>query len=186
MAAASRRPGAQRRARFPRRAADQRHPCLDHRPRGRLFRKGKGKEAKLCFMGHLLMENRHGLIVDGRLSEANGTAERDVAEAMLAADARRHRITVGGDKNFDTAGFVAALQRAQRRRRMSPRTPATAARRSTAGPRAIPATRSASASASGSRRGSAGSRRSPCSGVPGIAARSGSAGSSPWRPRPTT
>ena len=83
-------------------------------PEARLFRKGKGKEAKLCFMGHLLMENRHGLIVDGRLSEANGTAERDVAQAMVAAIPGRHRITVGGDKNFDTAGFVAALQRAQR------------------------------------------------------------------------
>ena len=78
-------------------------------PEARLFRKGKGKEAKLCFMGHLLMENRHGLIVDGRLSEANGTAERDVAQAMVAAIPGRHRITVGGDKNFDTAGFVAAL-----------------------------------------------------------------------------
>ena len=73
-------------------------------------RKGKGKEAKLCFMGHLLMENRHGLIVDGRLGEANGTAERDVAQAMVAAIPGRHRITLGGDKNFDTAGFVAALK----------------------------------------------------------------------------
>ena len=78
-------------------------------PEARLHRKGKGKEAKLCFMGHLLMENRHGLIVDGRLGEANGTAERDVAQAMVAAIPGRHRITVGGDKNFDTAGFVAAL-----------------------------------------------------------------------------
>ncbi len=79
-------------------------------PEARLFRKGKGKEAKLCFMGHLLMENRHGLIVDGRVSEASGTAERDEAQAMVAAIPGRHRITVGGDKNFDTAGFVAALQ----------------------------------------------------------------------------
>ena len=61
-------------------------------------------------MGHLLMENRHGLIVDGRVSEANGTAERDVAQAMVAAIPGRHRITVGGDKSFDTAGFVAALR----------------------------------------------------------------------------
>ena len=61
-------------------------------------------------MGHALMENRHGLIVDGRVSEANGTAERDMAQAMVAAIPGRHRITVGGDKNFDTAGFVAALQ----------------------------------------------------------------------------
>jgi transposase len=79
-------------------------------PEAKLYRKGKGKEAKLCFMGHVLMENRHGLIVDGRLGEANGTAERDQAEAMVAAIPGRHRITVGGDKNFDTAGFVAALK----------------------------------------------------------------------------
>ena len=64
----------------------------------------------LCFMGHLLMENRHGLIVDGRLGEANGIAELEVAQAMVAAIPGRHRITVGGDKNFDTAGFVAALK----------------------------------------------------------------------------
>jgi transposase len=79
-------------------------------PEARLSRKGNGKEAKLCFMGHLLMENRHGLIVDGRLGEANGTAERAEAQAMVAAIPGRHRITVGGDKNFDTAGFVAALK----------------------------------------------------------------------------
>jgi hypothetical protein len=78
-------------------------------PEARLFRKGKGKEAKLSFMGHALMENRHGLLVDGRVSEANGTAERDVAETMLADLPGRHRITVGGDKGFDTKGFVAAL-----------------------------------------------------------------------------
>jgi len=55
------------------------------------------------------MENRNGLIVDGGVSEASGTAERDAAQAMVAAIPGRHRITVGGDKNFDTAGFVAAL-----------------------------------------------------------------------------
>jgi len=79
-------------------------------PEAKLFRKGKGKEAKLSFMGHLLMENRNGLIVDGGVSEASGTAERDAAQAMVAAIPGRHRVTVGGDKNFDTAGFVAALQ----------------------------------------------------------------------------
>ena len=50
-------------------------------PEARLFRKGKGKEAKLCFMGHVLMENRHGLIITPRLTAATGTAERDAAEA---------------------------------------------------------------------------------------------------------
>jgi transposase len=79
-------------------------------PEARLFRKGRGKEAKLCFMGHALMENRHGLIVDGRVSEANGTAERDEAALMVEEVPGRHRITVGGDKNFDTRGFVASLR----------------------------------------------------------------------------
>jgi transposase len=79
-------------------------------PEARLYRKGKGKEAKLAFMGHLLMENRHGLIVDGRLGEASGTAERDVAEDMVAAVPGRHPVTIGGDKNFGTAAFVAAMR----------------------------------------------------------------------------
>lgn len=61
-------------------------------------------------MGHLLMENRHGLLVDGRVSEAGGTAERDLAQAMLADLPGRHKITVGGDKGFDTAGFIVALR----------------------------------------------------------------------------
>ena len=57
-------------------------------PDARLFRKGTGKEAKLCFMGHVLMENRHGLVVDGRVSEATGTAEREMALAMIGRRAR--------------------------------------------------------------------------------------------------
>ena len=56
------------------------------------------------------MENRHGLIVDGRVSEATGTAERDEAAPMVEAVPGRHRITVGGDKHFDTRGFVARLR----------------------------------------------------------------------------
>jgi transposase len=79
-------------------------------PEARLYRKGRGKEAKLCFIGHALMENRHGLVVDGRVSEASGTAERDEAAAMLAAVPGRHPLTVGGDKGFDTAGFVKAAR----------------------------------------------------------------------------
>ena len=79
-------------------------------PDARLFRKGRGKEAKLCFMGHLLMENRHGLFVDTRLSEATGTAERDAALTMLGRQAGRHRITLGADKAYDAAAFVADLR----------------------------------------------------------------------------
>jgi len=81
-------------------------------PQARLYRKGAGKEAKLCYLGHILMENRNGLVVDGRLTQATGTAERDAAEEMVRAAKRRHRgrLTVGGDKGFDTQGFVAALR----------------------------------------------------------------------------
>src|SRR6266852_8351735 len=79
-------------------------------PDARLFRKGKGKEAKLCHMGHLMTENRHGLIVDVRLTEASGTAERSTALDMIKDNARRGS-TVGGDKNYDTADFVAGCRK---------------------------------------------------------------------------
>ncbi len=75
-------------------------------PEARLSRKGKGKEAKLCFMGHVLMENRHGLIITPRLTAATGTAERDTAERMVGDLPGRHRIILGGDKAYDTREFV--------------------------------------------------------------------------------
>jgi IS5 family transposase len=78
-------------------------------PDARLFRKGAGKEAKLCHMGHLMMENRNGLIVDARLTEANGTAERSTALDMIEDNARPGS-TVGADKNYDTADFVAGCR----------------------------------------------------------------------------
>jgi transposase len=89
--------------------------CSTTDPDARLFRKGAGKEAKLCHMGHLMTENRNGLIVDARLSEANGTAERTTALDMIKDNARRGS-TVGGDKNYDTADFVAGC----RKRRCTP------------------------------------------------------------------
>jgi transposase len=84
-------------------------------PDARLFRKGSGKEAKLCHMGHLMTENRNGLIVDARLTEANGTAERATALDLIEDNARPGS-TVGGDKNYDTADFVAGC----RERRCTP------------------------------------------------------------------
>jgi transposase len=78
-------------------------------PDARLFRKGAGKEAKLCHMGHLLTENRNGLIVDARLTAANGIAERSSALAMIDDNAKPGS-TVGGDKNYDTAAFVAGCR----------------------------------------------------------------------------
>ena len=59
------------------------------------------KEAKLCFMGHVLMENRHGLIITSRLTAATGTAERKTAERLVGDLRGRHRITVAGDKAYD-------------------------------------------------------------------------------------
>ena len=79
-------------------------------PEARMYRKGEGKETKLCFMAHVLMENRNGLAVDGRLTLAEGTAEREAAKEMVHALPGGHPITVGGDKGFDTADFVGSMR----------------------------------------------------------------------------
>ena len=84
--------------------------CSTTDPDARLFRKAAGKEAKLCYMGHLMMENRNSLIVDARLTEANGSAERATALDMIENNVGRGS-TVGGDKNFDTAEFVAGCRK---------------------------------------------------------------------------
>jgi transposase len=79
-------------------------------PDARLYRKGKGQESKLCYMGHALMENRNGLAVLGEVTRAVGTAERDAALDLLD---RRHaecRITLGADKAYDVVDFVSALR----------------------------------------------------------------------------
>ena len=78
----------------------------------RLYRKAGGREAKLCYMGHATMENRHGLAVAGMVTLANGTAERRTSETMLKAKAKEagRRITVGEDKAYDTADHVANLR----------------------------------------------------------------------------
>jgi transposase len=78
-------------------------------PDARLFRKGHGKEAKLCHMGHLMTESRNGLIVDARVTEANGMAERETALEMIE-DNGRPGSTVGADKLYDTADFVAGCR----------------------------------------------------------------------------
>ena len=75
-------------------------------PDALLARKGAGKEAKLSYSGNLLVENRNGLIVSSLVWEATGTAERDAAMTMLQDVPGRKRVTVGGDKGFDTAEFV--------------------------------------------------------------------------------
>ena len=75
-------------------------------PEAQMARKGPGKEAKLSYSGNLLVENRNGLIVSSRVWEATGTAERYAALEMLQDLPASGRVTVGGDKGFDTADFV--------------------------------------------------------------------------------
>jgi transposase len=79
-------------------------------PDARLYRKGNGKEAKLCYAGHVVMENRNGLAVNGRITKATGTAERDAALEMLAEIAGDKRVTVGTDKAYDTGGFIQQMR----------------------------------------------------------------------------
>jgi len=78
-------------------------------PEARLLRKGRGREAKLCLLAHALIKNRHGLLVDLRVSEAHGRAERDEALAMLAEHVAG-RSSVGADRAYDTRGFVAGCR----------------------------------------------------------------------------
>jgi transposase len=81
-------------------------------PEAKLYRKADGREAKLCYMAHALMENRSGLAVGGMVTQANGTAERRASEALLNKKANgSKRITVGEDKAYDTSDHVAALRR---------------------------------------------------------------------------
>lgn len=81
-------------------------------PDSRLYRKAAGREAKLCYMGHVTMENRNGLAVAGRVTHATGTAERRASEDMLKVKVKQsgRRITVGEDKAYDTADHVARLR----------------------------------------------------------------------------
>jgi transposase len=80
-------------------------------PEARLFKKSRGGESKLCFMAHVLMENRNGLVVDTRMTKSTGKAERDSAFVMAHRVARGRRpITLGGDKNYDTKQMVASLR----------------------------------------------------------------------------
>ena len=140
-------------------------------PEARLYRKGNGRESKLCYMGHALMENRHGLVVRGGVTQASGTAERgaglDLIDKHRPVEGRggKRRITLAGDKGFDVADFVEQL----RHRKVTPHIAVqdhltkTGKRRKTRidGRHDAPSRlrRHASVAASASRRSSAGSRR---------------------------
>jgi transposase len=81
-------------------------------PEARLYKKGDGQPAKLCYMGHALMENRHGLAVAGGVSQATGTAEREAALDLVGRHRARsrRRITLGADKAYDVRQFVTDLR----------------------------------------------------------------------------
>jgi transposase len=93
---------------------DQRRTNETHRsttdPEARLYKKSKGSEAKLSFLGHVLMENRNGLLVRTMVTQADGTAERDAALLMASKIPGNQQVTLGGDKNFDTRDVVAILR----------------------------------------------------------------------------
>jgi transposase len=135
-------------------------------PEARLYRKGNGQPAKLCYLGHALMENRHGLAVDGLVTQATGTAEREATLAMLTANPYG-----GASRSAPTRPTMCAASSRICAAAGSPRTsPSTAmcARAASpapapwiGAPRAIPATPSASAAASALRRCSAGPRAPP-------------------------
>ena len=79
-------------------------------PQARLYKKARGQEAKLCYLGHLLMENRNGLLVNTQLTQASGHAERESALAMVAKLPGWRPLTLGADKAYDTAALVRALR----------------------------------------------------------------------------
>jgi transposase len=79
-------------------------------PDCRLYKKSKGSEAKLSYLGHVLMENRNGLLLRTMVTQADGTAEREAALRMAKKIRTTKRVTLGGDKNFDTRDFVSALR----------------------------------------------------------------------------
>jgi len=97
-------------------------------PQALLYRKGARREAKLCYQGHVLMDNRHGLAVDGRLTAADGYGERAAALEMIGPAAEHHRVTLGADKAYDIGAFVAAL----RLLRVTPHVAQNTSRRSSA------------------------------------------------------
>ena len=79
-------------------------------PCARLFKKTRGSEAKLAYLGHVLTENRNGLVVDVRLTQATGTAERDAALDMLGSKPAAKPVTLGADRGYDAAAFVQTLR----------------------------------------------------------------------------
>ncbi len=87
--------------------------CSRTDPEAMVARKGLGKETKMCFSGHVLMENRKGLVVDLQLTRASGTSDRDAATVMLRRmreRVRHRRLTLGANKGYDTQNFLQACE----------------------------------------------------------------------------
>ncbi len=79
-------------------------------PDARLYRKGDGQESKLSYLGHVVMENRHGLVVGCEVTHANGYGEREAGRELMQRIDRKPRVTLGADKGYDTADFVASMR----------------------------------------------------------------------------
>jgi transposase len=79
-------------------------------PDARLYRKGSGQESKLSYLGHVVMENRHGLVVGCEVTHANGYGEREAGRVLMDCIARKPHVTLGADKAYDTADFVASMR----------------------------------------------------------------------------
>ena len=80
-------------------------------PEAKLYRKGGGQESRMAYLGHVMMDNRHGIAIDTLLTQANGRAEREAALAMAAhLPGRNKRVTLGADKGYDTLDFVNGLR----------------------------------------------------------------------------
>jgi transposase len=79
-------------------------------PDARLYRKGDGQESKLSYLGHVVMENRHGLVVGCEVTHANGYGEREAGRELMQRIAHKPRVTLGADKSYDTADFIASMR----------------------------------------------------------------------------
>ena len=142
------------------------------------MREWRRQPAKLAYLGHVLMENRHALVVDARLTLATGTAEREAALEMVTARPGNHRITLGADKAYDVAGFVADLREYSVTPHVAQNTTIDVLRSTVERP-AILAMRSVGGCASALRRSLAGPRRPPACARPVTVAAPASAGCSP-------
>jgi len=88
------------------------HECKTD-PDARLYKKAEGQPSRLCYMGHVLTDNRHALVVDAETTRASGTAEVDAALKMLDRRPGRRRLTVGADKNYDQQRFIKRCRQAK-------------------------------------------------------------------------